>query len=120
MTHLKVYPLFVPADNTWSSKQDAAEVAVQGAAPPNAASEAGKPSFGYVEEYVTAEVLIVRIEPTADASLAAIRDLRRLGIAMAAMIKIIATTISNSISEKPFGFLFLMSLDCFMPVFMPI
>jgi hypothetical protein len=57
-----------------------------------------------VDEYVTAEVLIVRIEPTADASLAAIRDRRRLGIAIAAMIRMIATTISNSISEKPFCF----------------
>jgi hypothetical protein len=60
-----------------------------------------------VDEYVTAEVLIVRIEPTAEASLAAIRDRRRFGIAMAAMMRIIATTISNSISEKPFCFFIL-------------
>jgi len=69
---------------------------------------------------VTAAVLIVRIELTADASLAAIRDLRRLGIAMAAMMRIIATTISNSISEKPFCALFLMSLNCKVLVFMPL
>ena len=55
---------------------------------------------------MTAEVLIVRIEPTADASFAAMRARNKFGIAMAAMIKIIATTISNSISEKPFCFLF--------------
>jgi hypothetical protein len=60
-----------------------------------------------VDEYVTAEVLSVRIEPTAEASLAAIRDRRRFGIAIAAMIRIIATTISNSISEKPFCFFIL-------------
>jgi hypothetical protein len=41
-------------------------------------------------------------EPTADASLADSRACRRLGIAMAAMIKIIATTINSSISENPF------------------
>src|SRR5580704_1634442 len=35
----------------------------------------------------------------------------RFGIAMAAMIKMIATTISNSISEKPFCFLFMSSLS---------
>src|ERR1700730_6141283 len=45
---------------------------------------------------------MVRMEPTAEASLAAIRERSRLGIAMAAIIKIIATTISNSINEKPF------------------
>jgi hypothetical protein len=66
------------------------------------AREAGKPFDGYVDEYVTAEVLIVRIEPTAEASLAAIRDRRRFGIAIAAMIRMIATTINNSMREKPF------------------
>jgi hypothetical protein len=45
---------------------------------------------------------MVRIEATAEASLAAILDRIKLGIAIAAMIKIIATTMSNSISEKPF------------------
>jgi hypothetical protein len=32
------------------------------------------------------------------------RDFSKFGMAIAAMIKIIATTISNSISEKPFCF----------------
>src|SRR5258708_1169093 len=45
---------------------------------------------------------MVRTEATAEASLAAILDRIKLGIAIAAMIKIIATTMSNSMSEKPF------------------
>src|SRR5580693_10273976 len=47
---------------------------------------------------------MVRTELTADDSLAAMRARNRFGIAMAAMIRMIATTISNSISEKPFCF----------------
>src|SRR5437762_679319 len=47
---------------------------------------------------------MVRSELTADASLAAMRARSKFGIAIAAMIKMIATTISNSISEKPFCF----------------
>src|SRR5437588_3180524 len=42
------------------------------------------------------------MEPTADASFAAMRERSRFGMAMAAMMRIIATTISNSINEKPF------------------
>jgi hypothetical protein len=48
--------------------------------------------------------LVVRIELAADDSLAEIRARNRFGMAMAAMIRIIATTMSNSISEKPFCF----------------
>src|ERR1700691_3933791 len=44
------------------------------------------------------------IEPAADESLAAMRARIRLGIAMAAITRIIATTINSSISEKPFCF----------------
>jgi hypothetical protein len=47
-------------------------------------------------------VFSVRREPTAEASLAAIFDRNRLGIAMAAIIRMIATTINSSMSEKPF------------------
>jgi len=65
---------------------------------------------------VTAAVFIVRIEPTADASLAAIRERSKFGIAIAAMIKIIATTISNSISEKPDSLALVMSLSSKMKV----
>src|SRR5204863_6584888 len=82
---------------------------VQGAAPPRA-DRAAKPTVGYVVEKVTSAVLMVRIEPTAEASFAAIRDLRRFGIAMAAMIRMIATTISNSIREKPFCFFMMLDL----------
>src|SRR5208282_162132 len=47
---------------------------------------------------------MVRSDATADDSFAAIRARNRFGMAIAAMIKMIATTISNSISEKPFCF----------------
>jgi hypothetical protein len=46
---------------------------------------------------------MVRTDPTAEASLAAILDRSKFGIAMAAMIRMMATTISNSINEKPFS-----------------
>src|ERR1700678_1692376 len=45
-----------------------------------------------------------RSEAAADESLAAILARIKLGIAIAAMIRMIATTISSSISEKPFCF----------------
>src|ERR1700722_19267009 len=53
---------------------------------------------------------MVRTEATADDSLAAMRARNRFGMAMAAMIKMIATTMSNSISEKPFCFRISISL----------
>jgi hypothetical protein len=107
-----VYPLFTPTvDRTSSIRQALPDVAlVQGAAPPRLASAVAKPTFGYVVEYVTSAVLMVRREPTADASFAAIRDRRRFGMAMAAMIRMIATTISNSIREKPFCFFMMLDL----------
>src|SRR5690349_7081586 len=46
--------------------------------------------------------MMLRTEPTAEDSLAAILARSRFGMAIAAMIKMIATTISNSINEKPF------------------
>ena len=58
-------------------------------------------------------VLTVRTDATADDSLAAILARSRFGIAIAAMIRMIATTICSSISEKPFCFrndIFLVSL----------
>ena len=54
-------------------------------------------------------------EPTAEASLADILDRKRLGMAIAAMIKMTATTIRSSISENPrtlFG-----SFISFVPTF---
>src|SRR5215472_5067631 len=50
---------------------------------------------------------MVRTEDTADDSLAAIFARNRFGMAIAAMIRMIATTISNSIREKPRCFLIL-------------
>src|SRR5690242_13891528 len=47
-------------------------------------------------------VFRVRSEPTAEAWLAAIFDRNRFGMAMAAIIRMIATTIKSSINEKPF------------------
>lgn len=44
-----------------------------------------------------------RTAAAADDSLAAIRARSRLGIAIAAMINMIAMTISSSIRENPFG-----------------
>src|SRR6266478_5935160 len=46
----------------------------------------------------------MRSEATAEASLARRRERRKLGTAMAEMIKMTATTISSSIREKPFCF----------------
>src|SRR5205814_8418082 len=53
-------------------------------------------------------------EPTAEDSLALIRARSRFGMAMAAIIRMIATTISNSISEKPFCLR--MSLSTLIPL----
>src|SRR4029077_12134950 len=53
---------------------------------------------------------MVRREPTAEASFAAIRDRSKFGMAIAAMIRMIATTISNSIREKPFCFFMMLDL----------
>src|ERR1700729_3763834 len=47
---------------------------------------------------------MVRTEATAEDSLAAIRARSKFGMAIAAMIRMMATTISSSISEKPFCF----------------
>ena len=50
--------------------------------PPKTASETGYPAV-YVEENVTDDVLMVRTEPTAEASFAAILARSRFGIALA-------------------------------------
>jgi hypothetical protein len=42
------------------------------------------------------------MEPTAEASFAAILERSKFGIAIAAIIRMIATTIKSSINEKPF------------------
>ncbi len=57
--------------------------------------------------YANSAVLMLRMALTAEASLAAIRARSRLGMAIAAMIRMIATTISSSIRENPLlGFTF--------------
>jgi hypothetical protein len=61
-----------------------------------------------VDEKVSSAEDIVRREPTAEAWFAAIFARSRFGIAISAMIKMIATTINNSINEKPFCFLFIL------------
>src|SRR4029077_4407143 len=48
------------------------------------------------------DVTMVRMEASADASFALIRERKRFGIATAARTKIMVTTMSNSISENPF------------------
>src|SRR2546430_16864911 len=77
---------------------------VQGVAPPKLARASAYPLVGKLVEYVTSAVLMVRTALTADDSLAAIRARSRFGMAIAAIIRMIATTISSSISEKPFCF----------------
>src|SRR5215470_4583237 len=77
---------------------------VHGGAPPSWVRSLVKPCAGYAALYEISAVLIVRTEPTADDSLADIRARIRFGMAIAAMIRMMATTISSSISEKPFCF----------------
>src|SRR6266545_6542024 len=62
---------------------------------------AAYPTVGYVDEYAASAAVIVRIEAAADDSLLAILALSKFGIAITAMIKMMATTISSSIIEKP-------------------
>ena len=54
---------------------------------------------------------MVRVEPAAAESLAAMRARKRFGIAIAAMIRMMATTINNSMSEKPLCF----RMECSSP-----
>src|SRR5262245_37456708 len=54
-----------------------------------------------VERYNNSPLPMVLIEAVAEPSFAERRALRRLGMAIAAMIKMIATTINSSMSENP-------------------
>jgi hypothetical protein len=58
---------------------------------------------------------MLRTEDAADDSLEAIRARNRLGIAMAAMIRMIATTINNSINENPDRVVIALRI-CFSPL----
>src|SRR2546429_669769 len=71
-------------------------------------------------EPATSALVMPRIEDTADASLAAIRECNRLGIAMAAMIRMIAITINNSIRVNPrLGMEYLAGISISIPRFKP-
>jgi hypothetical protein len=58
---------------------------------------------------VISAVFSVLRDPTAEAWFAAIRDRSKFGMAIAAIIRMIATTISNSINEKPCELFFILS-----------
>ncbi len=102
-----LYPLFVlvAAPPNWLSIRHApVEVGGVQLVPARFVKLAAKPTVGYVELYAIWAVFTVRTDATAEDSFAAIRARSRFGIAIAAMIKMIATTIKSSISEKPLSF----------------
>src|SRR5882757_5738314 len=76
----------------------------------NSTRVAEYPMLGQVAAYVVSPVSIVRADCAVAASFAVIFDLSKFGMAMAAMIRMIATTISNSIREKPFCFFMMLDL----------
>src|SRR5438445_4092804 len=86
------------------------ESAVQGEFNPPRLANVASSLLPYTTLFRSSAVLIVRTELTAEASFAAIRDRRRFGMAMAAMIKMIATTIRSSMRENPFCVLFIETL----------
>src|SRR5579871_7031044 len=102
---VKLYPLLpLPAGlpllaSTESIKQAVVELGTQAAprAPPRLTSVGAKPIVGYAVLYVTSAELAVRMEATADDSFADMRARNRFGIAMAAIIRMMATTINSSI-----------------------
>jgi hypothetical protein len=109
--YTKLYPLFDPKAKTLSIRPAAVEVGLVAVVPVGGARYvivAVNPTL-YVEEYVISAVFKVRKEPTAEAWFAAIRERSRFGIAIAAMIRIIATTINSSIREKPLELFFIQS-----------
>jgi hypothetical protein len=91
----------VPVESCVSIRQAPAEVGGEQDVPDRAPSVDAKPTVGYAELYEISAVFKVRIDATEDDSFAAMRARNRLGIAIAAIIKMIATTMSNSMSEKP-------------------
>src|SRR6476620_1763613 len=60
------------------------------------------PPLAQLDEKVDCALLMARMEPIAEASLPDILARRSPGIAIAAMIPMMATTISSSMSVKPF------------------
>src|SRR5229473_2827878 len=65
-------------------------------------SDDAYPPWPQLDENAAWPLLMARSDPIADASLPAMRARSRPGIAIAAMMPIIATTISNSMRVKPF------------------
>src|SRR5437763_1381714 len=59
------------------------------------------PPAAQLEEYLACPLLMARSDPIADASLPDMRARSRPGTAMAAMMPMIATTISNSMRVNP-------------------
>lgn len=94
----------MPVESCVSIKQAPVELGGVQDVPARAASVDAKPTVGYAELYEICAVFKVRIDATEDDSFAAIRARNRFGMAIAAIIKMIATTMSNSMSEKPFCF----------------
>src|SRR5947209_8385060 len=75
--------------------------AVAGAA--NWASDVAYPPPPQLDENAASPLLIARSDPIADASLPDMRARSRPGIAIAAIMPMIATTISSSMRVKPFA-----------------
>src|SRR5438445_5838671 len=62
------------------------------------------PPLAQLDEYVDSPLLIARSDPMAEASLPDMRARSRPGTAIAAMMPMMATTISSSMSVKPLEF----------------
>ena len=82
---VNLYPLFVPMASTGSIRFAACGQAEP--FNPSSFSVLANPIFGQAVEYVISAVVMERKRPTAEASFAAILDLSKFGIAIAAMIK---------------------------------
>src|SRR5512145_951045 len=68
---------------------------------PRSATDAAYPPPPQLDANVAWALLMVRMDPIAEASLPDMRARSRPGTAIAAMMPMMATTISNSISVKP-------------------
>src|SRR5260370_20165772 len=103
---VKLYPFLMPLASCESIKQALVEVGrvapVQ--LPARLERRPAKPTVGKAELYESCAVFKVRIDAAATDSLATMRECRKLGIAIAAMIRMIATTINSSMRENPVVF----------------
>src|SRR3954469_9208756 len=78
---------------------------------PSVASDCAYMPFAQLAANVDWALLTARSEPMAEASLPEMRARRRPGTAIAAMMPLIATTISNSMRVKPFCFRLIIALS---------